>query len=582
MKKLTKISVLISILGAFCLSSCATDDESGDSASSSSTSASETDEAAAAGQENSISSMLYLDLTNGKISCDNSLWSEITGSNLKLYSDTISVKSTKTGLIKIDATASTSALSITISGTMNAGGIKIQSNGSDSVTVNLSGVTINSSNYPCLEVTKGSAAIVNLSGTNVFVDGRSYGYGYGEEEYAETSQHYVEDGSDSKGSLYSKGNLTISGNGSLSVTQAYKNCIASKDGILTIEKGTLNLKNYLSSSETGKNGLFGGQGIIVNGGTITFDGKGIISTSDVRKANAFKTDDDDYPESYIKINGGTISATAYNGKGLNAPCVYIAGGTNTFTVSGVTGFTGDDNRSGSWYDADGVAESGIVKFAAEGIEGESIVEISGGKTIVSALDDGINVSATGGNLKISDGFLLVKARGDGLDSNGNIVISGGTVVVSQTGGGNSPIDCGDGSYSFSVTGGTVFAMGSSDMFNECLPSSTTVPYIYSTSFGNSSSSLGVNGIIALLSPQTYSAALLISSELENGKSYSFVKGGSVSGTEILSGSGLYFPASVSGGSSISATATTQASSMGGFGGGGNPGGMNSGMPGGRR
>lgn len=582
MKKLTKISVLISILGAFCLSSCATDDESGDSASSSSTSASETDEAAAAGQENSISSMLYLDLTNGKISCDNSLWSEITSSNLKLYSDTISVKSTKTGLIKIDATAFTSALSITISGTMNAGGIKIQSNGSDSVTVNLSGVTINSSNYPCLEVTKGSAAIVNLSGTNVFVDGRSYGYGYGEEEYAETSQHYVEDGSDSKGSLYSKGNLTISGNGSLSVTQAYKNCIASKDGILTIEKGTLNLKNYLSSSETGKNGLFGGQGIIVNGGTITFDGKGIISTSDVRKANAFKTDDDDYPESYIKINGGTISATAYNGKGLNAPCVYIAGGTNTFTVSGVTGFTGDDNRSGSWYDADGVAESGIVKFAAEGIEGESIVEISGGKTIVSALDDGINVSATGGNLKISDGFLLVKARGDGLDSNGNIVISGGTVVVSQTGGGNSPIDCGDGSYSFSVTGGTVFAMGSSDMFNECLPSSTTVPYIYSTSFGNSSSSLGVNGIIALLSPQTYSAALLISSELENGKSCSFVKGGSVSGTEILSGSGLYFPASVSGGSSISATATTQASSMGGFGGGGNPGGMNSGMPGGRR
>ena len=164
---------------------------------------------------------------------------------------------------------------------------------------------------------------------------------------------------------------------------------------------------------------------------------------------------------------------------------------------------------------------------------------------------------------ISGGFLYVKAKGDGLDSNGNITVSGGVTVVSQTGGGNAPIDCGDG-YKFTVTGSdaVVFAMGTSDMFSESIPSSTVSPMIYSKSLGTSSSSLGVNGIIALKSPQSYGAAILISPSLTSGTSYSFVKGGTVGGTLYSSDAGVYFPATVSGGSSVSATATTSSSSSG--------------------
>ena len=160
-------------------------------------------------------------------------------------------------------------------------------------------------------------------------------------------------------------------------------------------------------------------------------------------------------------------------------------------------------------------------------------------------------------MSISGGFLFVKAQGDGLDSNGNITISGGLTVISQTGNGNSPIDAGDG-YKFTVTGtdAVVFAMGGSGMFSESIPSSTVSPMIYKTNFGTSSSSLGVNGIVAVKSPLSYGAAILISSSLTKGSSYSFVKGGSISGTEIVSGSGVYFPATVSSGSSYSATATT--------------------------
>ncbi len=534
------------------------------------------------------SDKIYLNLSNGSASADNVNWTTISTSAIK-PANNIKIKYTEdannasTGMIKVNAEDFSGELKVYITGTMTSGGVKIQSNGSDMVYVYLTDTSITSSNYPCLDITKGSAATVTLSGTNTFIDGRVYGTGYGE-EYSTTSGSYytdddgnkiactvsqkvVSEGSDHKGTLYNKGNLTISGTGSLSITQAYKNCIASKEGILTIDNGTFTLKNYKSDSNTGKNGLFGGQGIVVNGGDISFSGKGIISSSDMRKANGFKTDDDNYTSSYVKITGGKTSITTYNGKGINAPVVAISGGENIFTVTGTTSYS-ERTSTGSWYDADGVKESGTVKFSPEGIESTSSISFSGGSTIVSAPDDGINVSNSGGSLTISGGFLYVKAQGDGLDSNGNITISGGITVVSQTGNGNSPIDCGDG-YKFTVTGtsATIFVMGGSGMFSESIPSSTVSPMIYSTSCSGSSS-LGVNGIIAIKAPQSYQAALLVSSSLTSGSSYSFVKGGTVSGTEYNAGAGVYFPASISGGTSVSCTATTQ----GGSGGGNTPGG----------
>lgn len=560
----------------------------------------------------SFDNAIYISLngTEAKASTDNATWTDLSTSKTTFFDNTVEIKFTKddaknpTGLIKIDATGITQSLAIHLTGTQSTGGIKIQTSTSYETGLYLDNVSITSSNYPCIEISKGGAATVFLTGDNVLVDGRIYGIGYGEEysttegatyeddgetKNCEVSQKVISEGSDAKGTLYCKGGLTITGTGTLSVTQAYKNCIASKDGVLTIEKGTLRLKNYKSSADTGKNGLFGGQALIVKGGDITFDGKGIVTTSDLRKANALKTEDDDYPSSYVKITGGTINATTYNGKGINAPYVYIAGGENNFNVTGVTGFSGDDKKTGSYYDADGVlvkctgnaststdSSTPYIKFAAEGIEGDKGVEISGGKTIVYATDDAINVSSTGCPLSISGGFLYAMTKGDGLDSNGNITISGGITIVSQTGGGNSPIDAGDGcSFTVTGTGATVFAFGSADMFSESIPSSTVSPMIYSTALGNSSSSLGVNEIIAVQSPQTYAAAILISPSLTNGATYSFVKGGTVSGTEYVSGSGVYFPASVAGGTSVTATATTQGNAGGGM----QPGGM---QPGGNQ
>lgn len=563
-KKILPIFALAAILTGCVVDA---DEESGTTNSSGGSSSS--------GSKFSAELALYIDLTNAKVSSDNENWSEITTTSTDFFNETVKVKytetdaGTSTGVIRIDAVDSTENISVYLTGTQTSGGVKVQTSTSYEVGIYLDNVSITSTNYPCIDITKGGAASVFLTGENTLVDGRTYGYGYGS-EYATTSKNPVTEGSDSKGTLYCKGDMTISGSGSLTITQSYKNCIASKS-ILTIESG-----EYVLTS-TGKNGLFGDSGVIVDDGTITFTGTGSVvtgSSGSYRKANGIKADSDT-TGSYVKINGGTINITANYGKGIAGNYVYISDGEINIAATGST----IEKKSITYYDADGVKYTETLNFAAEGIEGNALVQISGGTTIVSAPDDGINVSNTGGSLAISGGFVYVKAQGDGLDSNGNITVSGGVVVVSQTGGGNSPIDCGD-SYKFTVSGSsaTVFAMGSSDMFSESIPSSTSMPMIYSTSLGSASSSLGVDGIIALKSPQTYAAAILISNSLTSGSSYSFVKGGTLGGTLYNSDAGVYFPATVSGGTSVSATATTSSSSGGNSGpgsqGGNTPGGSN--------
>ena len=423
---------------------------------------------------------LYLNLTKAQVSPDNSKWYDISTSATTFTSDTLSVKHTKdsgisTGLIKIDATSFSGELTVNITGTMTTGGIKIQSNGTDAVNVNLNGATITSSNYPCVEVTKGSATKVVLTGTNTFVDGRSYGTGYGEEYSTSSGDTYKEDGvtysctvvesavsegSDSKGSLYSKGNLTISGSGSLKVTQGFKNCIATK-AYLTIESGTFTLIS------TGKSGLYADQGVYVKGGSIGFTGTGAVSSSVYHKANGINTDDETYTNSFVNISGGSLNFAITYGKGITAPVVNISGGTNVIKVTSPT--TKTLNTSASYLTADGVRTSETITFAPQGIDGGTVT-VSGGTTTITAPWSGIN---SDGNVTIEDGTLTINTSAAGvydssdsdytapscIKADGNIIVKGGTVTGTNGGDGGKGIKAG-GSYTQSGGSVNVTATGS--------------------------------------------------------------------------------------------------------------------------
>lgn len=248
----------------------------------------------------------------------------------------------------------------------------------------------------------------------------------------------------------------------------------------------------------------------------------------------------------LKISGGDFTINVY-GKGLNADAniefdkASVSIISERHGVSAVGAFT---------------IKGGTLAITSnwEGIEATNI-SIEGGNTLIASEDDGINASNTNPWIKISDGFLYVRSSGDGIDSNGNIEVTGGVTIVSQTGGGNSPIDCGDRGYAFTVDGGTVFAMGSKDMFNESIPSSTSLPMVYSLNL-SSGTSLAVDDIIAVTNPQTFGAAIFVSDKLKSGNSYKFITGGDVDGNEYVENTGVYYPpTSVGSGKEVSATAT---------------------------
>lgn len=447
---------------------------------------------------------VYINLNSLTVSEDNSSWSEITTSKTKLLSKTASVKFTtdsegaSTGLIKLDITEVTASTSVYLSGTITSGGIKIQTNPDYETGLYLNGVSITSSNYPAIEVSKGGAVSVFLEGENILMDGRTYGTGYGEEYSTIAGETYEDDdgnilectvvqavqkeGSDSKGTLYSKGSMTISGTGSLKIIEGYKHCIVSKS-YLTLESGTYDL------TSTGKSGFYGDCGVTVCDGTFTFNGTGEISSSKYHKTHAFNVDDDTYSDAFVKINGGTLNLTAYNGKGINAPVVEISGGTITVNSTGVTGYTKDDNKKASYIDADGVKYTNAsVTFSAEGIEGAQSVKITGGTIEVTATDDALNVSNTGGTFTMTDGFLYAySTKGDGIDCNGNIAVSGGTIVSYAPTGSEDAFDCGDGNYSIKISGGTIAAVSGSSRGTGSLSVSGSQHILYS-----SGSSSGMN------------------------------------------------------------------------------------------
>lgn len=103
-----------------------------------------------------------------------------------------------------------------------------------------------------------------------------------------------------------------------------------------------------------------------------------------------------------------------------------------------------------------------IESEFEGLDSELHLTVSGGNIRILADNDGINVNedgvsvltVTGGNLSILGGL---GDEGDGIDSNGFVLVTGGTVITSANPAADSGLDSDCGSY---VQGGTVVALGS--------------------------------------------------------------------------------------------------------------------------
>lgn len=173
----------------------------------------------------------------------------------------------------------------------------------------------------------------------------------------------------------------------------------------------------------------------------------------------------------LVITGGKISIDSSDDALHSNGSISIVGG-EIYVSSGDDGIHADSELN---------IGAGVitVEKSYEGLEALSIT-ISGGDITVTASDDGIN--AAGGNdgsslgerpgrnsfasdesglVTITGGSIVLDASGDGLDSNGNIVQSGGSVLVfGPTSNGNGPLDY---AGSYTLSGGSVLAVGSAGM-----------------------------------------------------------------------------------------------------------------------
>ena len=381
------------------------------------------------------------------------------------------------------------------------------------------------------------------------------------------------------------GTLNISGVGDdgLQVsyeTDDYGNIISETDntGAFTITGGTIDI----TTSANGSKGIKAEGAVTIselaNATTInvkTTGGTYLQANVDTAVCVCLKS------ETSINITGGTITLTSTGQGGRAMTCdktINISGGTTTARAEGTNygssssgggrpgggGGRPGDNSSSNGKNAKGVKAKGAITVTGgvlnvysanhEGLESKSTITITGGEVYAQASDDAVNAA---GDFTISDGYICSHSTSnDGLDANGNCYIKGGLVYAIGATSPEVAIDANtEQQKKLYVQGGTLVAIGGlesgSSLTQSCYKSSSWSKNTwYGLTVGSTS--------FAFKTPSSGGSTLVVS-----GASTPTLKSGvSASGTSIFGGT-AYYPATISGGSTVSLS--SYSSSGGGWG-----------------
>jgi hypothetical protein len=350
--------------------------------------------------------------------------------------------------------------------------------------------------------------------------------------------------------------ITVYGSGSKGI---------SADGNVTIHSGTLTLNTagngYWDATDTstdpdkttGCAGIKCDGDLLIDGGELT-----LLSTGTGGKGISV--------DGNITINGGTIDVTT-TGKAY----VY-----NSRYDTKSKAIKSDNNLTIN----DGTIRIKTYEDGAEGLECEYALTITGGTIVINSYDDAINASGgdngNSGAIVIAGGNIFCNASGnDGIDSNGTLKISGGTIIALGAVKGEDGFDCDN--NTFTVTGGTLIGLGGSTSkpTTSVTTASTVEANVTYNAVYHIESSDGVE-IMTFKSPVTYSGTVCMlfgSSDMARGTSYTLYSGGSVSGGTNFHG--LYSNATYTQGSAVgtftAAAYATIGTASGSPGAGGQPG-----------
>lgn len=211
-----------------------------------------------------------------------------------------------------------------------------------------------------------------------------------------------------------------------------------------------------SDTTVSTKGIKAGNALLIQQGTFVID-----SADDAIHSNYSVTidggsfqlssgDDGIHAEAYLNINGGTTTiAESY--EGLEAAQIHISGGTTQVSSS-------DDGLNAAGGSSFELVDGLLVLKDTSSSDTE---QTFGGRGGMFEVEDNCDITISGGNLTVTT------SNGDGIDSNGSLNVSGGTVLVfGSSSGGEGALDY---TGSSSISGGTLVALGSSGMAQSMEP-----------------------------------------------------------------------------------------------------------------
>lgn len=434
------------------------------------------------------------------------------------------------------------------SGTLSNGSIIVNAGEEDKVQIVLANASISNNDGPAIYAVAADKIFVTAdTGT---INSLSDGSTYAQDSF----------GNNPDAAIFARCDLTINGTGSLTVNGNYRFGIVGKDDVV-IANVTLNVA-------AASDGIVGKDSVSIGSGAISINavGDGIVSENS-----------EDATSGSVVIDGGTVSivttgSNADSSKGIKAQAAVVINGgsiaidatddalhsaTSVAIINGTLQLSSGDDGIHS---DDLVTISGgdiTITRSYEGVEGANIT-VSGGVIDLTSSDDGFNAaggadgSSSNGprgndtfatdaskSLVISGGTVTVNAEGDGLDSNGTMAITGGTIYVAgPTKTGNGALDS---NGTMTISGGVVVAAGSAGMVQTFDQSSTQASLSYTfTSVQQAGTTITLKdasgNVVASFTPdKQYQNVVISAPGLVTGQTYSLYSGTTLVDSITLSG-----------------------------------------------